>query len=335
VRGDPVAKHAARLLRLYPKAWRARYGDEFLDLLIADLEERPHCWRRTADVALHGLLARVSVAGVPGTRSDPGQQIRAGLVAVGCTAAAFLSFGIAMWSQVVIGWRWRPPATPAVAAGMLSMSVAMLLTGLLLILAGIPLFVAALRALSRREVKGLVRPGVSVLAALALLVVGGLHFDAHWPGSGGRPWGSHGLVPSRLAAFCWAVTRGISSYWFHPHALTRFDNWEISWMAVSLGAIVTLIVGLTKIVRRLSLSPRVLRFEALLARGTVAVMGLFAAGAAAWVVAGRPVGPTGVYQVGAIDVVGLTVMGLALLVARHALARMSREMSVATRSDTV
>jgi hypothetical protein len=331
VTGDQTAKRAARLLRLYPKAWRARYGDEFLDLLIADLEERPRCWRRTADVALHGLLARVSVAGVPGARSDTGQQIRAGLVAVGCTAAAFLCFGVAMWSQVVIGWRWRPPATPAVAAGMLSMSVAVLLTGLLMTLAAVPLVVAALRALSRRDVKGLVRPGVLVLAAVAQLVVGGLHFDAHWPGSGGRPWGSHGLVPSGLASFCWAITRGISSYWFHPHALAQFNNWEIGWMAVSLGAIVSLIVGLTKIVRRLSLSPRVLRFEAELARGTVAVMGLFAVGAAAWVVAGRPVGPTGVYQVGAIDVVGLAVMGLALFVASNALARMR----VAIRSATV
>ncbi len=53
----------------------------------------------------------------------------------------------------------------------------------------------------------------------------------------------------------------------------------------------------------------------------LAVMVLFATAAAAWVVAGRPVGRTGVYQVGAIDVIGLVVMGLALAAVGHALLR--------------
>jgi hypothetical protein len=151
-------RRAQLLLRAYPKDWRARYGEEFLQLLISDLQEQPHSWRRTADVAVHGLRARVSVAAMPGSIRDPADQIRAGLVAIGCTAGAVLTFGIAMWSQVVIGWRWRPPATPAVAAGMLGMSAAALLLAVLTLLAGIPLAVAVGRALLRREVKGLFVP---------------------------------------------------------------------------------------------------------------------------------------------------------------------------------
>jgi hypothetical protein len=49
------------------------------------------------------------------------------------------------------------------------------------------------------------------------------------------------------------------------------------------------------------------------------------------VVAGRPVGPTGVYAVGAIDVVGLIVMAAALFTAGRAV----RHIGVAARSATV
>lgn len=324
-------RRAGRLLRWYPKAWRARYGEEFLELLISDLDERPHSWRRTVDVAGHGLRARVSIAAVPGTQAEPAAHIRAGLITVGCAAGALLTFGIAMWSQVVIGWRWRPPATPAVAAGMIGMSAGVLLLASLTVVAAIPLAVSAGRSLLQGDGWRLVLPAALVGVALAVLIVGGLHFDAHWPGSRGRPWGSHGLVPSGVAAFCWAVTRGVSSYWFHPHELAQFTGAEIGWMACSVASIVALMVGLTVIVRRLPLSPAVLRFEALLARAACAVMALFAAGAGAWVFTGKPVGPTGVYSVGIIDVVGLAVIGVALLTA----ARAARQIGLATRSATV
>jgi hypothetical protein len=40
-------ERAARLLRWYPRTWRERYGEEFAELLVADIEERP---RSTAAV---------------------------------------------------------------------------------------------------------------------------------------------------------------------------------------------------------------------------------------------------------------------------------------------
>ncbi len=55
-----AAERARRLLRWYPKAWRLRYGEEFTQLLIADIAERPRSWRRTLDVARRGLAARVA-----------------------------------------------------------------------------------------------------------------------------------------------------------------------------------------------------------------------------------------------------------------------------------
>jgi hypothetical protein len=58
-----VGRRTARLLRWYPPAWRARYGDEFTELLIAEFTERPRSWRRAVDVARGGLLARLTGAG--------------------------------------------------------------------------------------------------------------------------------------------------------------------------------------------------------------------------------------------------------------------------------
>lgn len=52
-------RRARRLLRWYPQRWRARYGDEFTQLLIDDINERPCSWRRTLDVAQSGLAARL------------------------------------------------------------------------------------------------------------------------------------------------------------------------------------------------------------------------------------------------------------------------------------
>ena len=46
----PAERHAGRLLRWYPRAWRERYGEEFAELLMEEWSERPRCARRTANV---------------------------------------------------------------------------------------------------------------------------------------------------------------------------------------------------------------------------------------------------------------------------------------------
>jgi hypothetical protein len=57
------ARRAARLLRWYPAGWRARYGEEFTELLLAEFAERPRSWRRATDVARGGVLARPPPSG--------------------------------------------------------------------------------------------------------------------------------------------------------------------------------------------------------------------------------------------------------------------------------
>jgi hypothetical protein len=59
VNREEADRRARRLLRWYPRAWRLRYGEEFRELLIADIGERPRSWGRTLDVTRRGLAARV------------------------------------------------------------------------------------------------------------------------------------------------------------------------------------------------------------------------------------------------------------------------------------
>jgi hypothetical protein len=113
---DP-GRRAARLLRWYPKAWRDRYGEEFAELLISDIEERPHAAGRALDVARSGLVARLAdlglagcplpaVAGAAATQQVYRRQASASLGSLGCALAVFLSFASAMWSQLVIARQW-------------------------------------------------------------------------------------------------------------------------------------------------------------------------------------------------------------------------------------
>jgi hypothetical protein len=103
------------LLRWYPRAWRARYGEEFTELLLADLAERPRSAARTADVIRGGFVARLADAGLCGCAPQVPElaraQARAGLASIACCAAVFLGVGGAIWSQLVIGWQWSAPAT--------------------------------------------------------------------------------------------------------------------------------------------------------------------------------------------------------------------------------
>ena len=92
-------ERAARLLRWYPRDWRARYGEEFTELLIADLAERPRSAARTADVIRGGIVARLTDAGLCGFAPDgaerAGKRARASLASLACCAAVFLGVGCA------------------------------------------------------------------------------------------------------------------------------------------------------------------------------------------------------------------------------------------------
>ncbi len=151
------------LLRLYPAAWRARYGDEFLDLL----EARPPSLRDRFDVVVGAVDARVNPQ-LEGTADSqvrvPGDRSIRGLIGVtGLLLTVWGLIGISImrpWNSG--GWPYEPTLSSiSYVAGMIGAFVGLVALSLIAIryegaigrtgvagalLAGSGLFLAALGA---------------------------------------------------------------------------------------------------------------------------------------------------------------------------------------------
>jgi hypothetical protein len=320
---SPAERHAGRLLRCYPRAWRERYGEEFAALLMEEWSERPRCARRTVDVVASGLVARLSGAGMTGGSLDSAAQARASLAALVCTLAAFLALGVSMWAQLTIGWQWSAPDTTGTSIAVVIMTGAVIVFAALAAVAAAPVVWTVLRALGRRQAQSLGRPILLIAVGLGVVVVGSRHFGNGWPGTGGHPWAHQGLVPGGVAAFSWASTLSVTSYWVHPDALSRFPLTEVAWMLASPIAMVTVAVGCAKTIRRAHLSARVLRTEMVLGQLAVGAMLLFVIAAGLWMLNGVS-GSRGLFAIGAIDRFALIAMVACLVVAIQSLSRARR-----------
>ncbi len=308
-------------MRWYPTSWRARYGEEFAALLVCDLADRPRSWRRNLDVARTGLGARLSATGLGGRLLAPSDQVRASLASLGLAVGAFAVFALATWSQLAVGWQWAAPDTTATAVAMVVMSGTLAALGCLAVLGAVPVAWGVITTLMRRAERGaLVVPSALFVLGAVILVLGSRHFGNGWPGTGGHPWAQRSLVPGGAAAFAWASTLSISSYWAHPGALSTFPSGELAWMALSPIAMSAVVVGAVTTMRRLELTPRALRFEARLSMAAAGVTVAFLGACAIWMIDGGP-GPHRLFHAGAIDAAALGVMAVASVVACRAAQR--------------
>jgi len=241
--------------------------------------------------------------------------------------SAFLVFGIAIWSQLTIGWQWSAPSSPATRAAMLLMSGAVGACVVLAILAALPLVwtivTSARRSAGRTPLTALGATAVGV----ALLIIGSVHFGHGWPGTGGHAWSGRDVVPGAVARFCWAATLWMTSYWAHPGRLAAFPASELVWMVVSPMALLAALIGSARVLRTLPISARTLRYELRLGGAAALAMAVLLGGASSWIVSGGP-SPRGLFRVGAIDAVAITAMSAALMLGLQALRR-----GLATRPD--
>jgi hypothetical protein len=313
-------RRARRLLRWYPASWRARYGEEFAELLLAEMQERPHSWRRTANVAASGLLARCTLAGLTGHELSPPEQIRACLATLGCALAALLTFGLFLLAQLATGWQWAAAGPANAATGTLVMAAAA--AGLVLIALAAVIPVGWQVAVAGRSDARLARPALIALGCAAVIVCGARHFENGWPGTGGLG-PEHALVPGGLAAFGWASTLSVSAYWAHPGLWGIFPAAEMAWMMLSPVAWAGLVIGCVTVLRRLALPVRMLRYLGALAVAATPAAVVFLAGAATWVL-GRPGARAGTFRPGLVDVASLAVMSVAVVIALRVVARIRR-----------
>jgi hypothetical protein len=303
---EHLGPHMTRMLLWYPSAWRARYGDEFAELLAAELAERPRDRRRTVNIAFSGVRARLADAGLISHPLDHAAAARAGLATLACCGALFATFGAAMWSQLATSLQWAVPDNLGITQALDLMSLALLTFCVVAALGLAELIRAAVVTVARHRGRALLGPTTLAVVSAAILLFGGRHFANAWPGTGGHLLTTQGLVPAGLVAFCWSITMWITSYWAHPAMLAVFPATQIAWMTLAPLAACGLMTGMTQLIRRLNRSPRALSFETWLGRVAGGGMLIFLCGVLRWLSAGQR--PT--FHVGSIDVAGLTVLVL-------------------------
>jgi hypothetical protein len=319
-RGRSVERRAEQLVRFYPARWRARYGEEFVELLVDDLRERPCALRRDLDVVAHGVWSRLAFRGVVGDVVDAQRRRRSALTALAGVAVVFVVFGIGVWSQLAVGWAWSAPTDPGTRTAMVLMSGALLGLAFVTALVIAMLFGAAISSLFRGGTPRPWRPAVTMLAAAVGLYLGCHHFGAAWPGTGGHPWSGRGLVPAWVARLGWAGTLWISAYWAHPAELRSFPASQVAWMALSPAAWMVLFGAGLRFGRHAQLRASLERLVIVAAGVAVGLMAVFLAGAGTWVLTGGP-GPSGLFAAGKIDLVTVAMLGSGLIFATHLLWR--------------
>jgi hypothetical protein len=77
-------------VRWYPRGWRDRYGDEFTQLLVDELEASERSVCRAINVVLHGVWTRLAFSGLVSTVREPHQRTRARFAALAGVLVLFL-----------------------------------------------------------------------------------------------------------------------------------------------------------------------------------------------------------------------------------------------------
>lgn len=312
-----IEREAQRLVRCYPKGWRARYGEEFTRLLIDELAEGELSVARKLDVLAHGAWTRLNHAGLAGSALDAQRRTQSMLGAMLVVSEVFVILSVAVWAQLTIGWQWSAPRSAGTTAAMWLMSAGLLGLG--------ALAVVVIALLAVRLPGGGVdrwRPVLLSLAAGAGLYLGCRHFAPHWPGTGGHAWSGRDLVPGWLARLSWAGTLWISSYWAHPVALGSFPAGELAWMVISPVGWLALVVSGAATTRRVELTTKLQRLAVLLSAVAVTAMIIFLAGAVLWVFSDDS-GGQNLFAVGAIDFAIVAILAAGLIGATHLLRRLA------------
>jgi len=323
---DPGAAHdpaITRLLLWYPQSWRVRYGEEFAELLAAERAEQGPSLRRNVNVATIGLRTRLAGAGLAGHPLDDAAAGHAGLAVIAACIAAAVLAGSAMWSQLAIGLQWSVPHSHGVTQAVDLMSAALLVLVLLTALAAAPVAWTAVAAVVRGQGCEFRRPAAFMATGLVVVMIGGRHFENGWPGTGGHLLAHQGIVPGGIAAFAWASTMWITSYWAHPAALAEFPAAQLAWMLLSPVASGFVVTGAVQLLRRVRLSPRAFRYQTRVANLAWTGLAAFLGGSLWWFASG-PAGYAGPFRAGAIDHAALGVVTVAVIVGalavRHARA---------------
>jgi hypothetical protein len=222
--GDAKAtRRADRLLRWYPKEWRERYGEEFVDHLEQEFADRSVDSRRTLNIAYKGLVARVGDVGLSNATVSAGGQTRAAvgtsfvlMVFVAVLALNFWSRAMGLWSS-----RRYHPIPVSLTTGILTVTEGLMLVVLVAIV--LTVVVSAARQIRHGRARALAGPSILAAASGAFLL-----YSVRWVptelyryvhGYHGRPgigWSQPGPAIAALGQTAWGMTQQWVALWNEP-----------------------------------------------------------------------------------------------------------------------
>ncbi|MHB1537735.1 MAG: hypothetical protein ACYCUM_07215 [Solirubrobacteraceae bacterium] len=236
---------ARRWLRCYPATWRARYGEELTDLILATSGAGGVAWSTRLDMLRSGAGERLRRFGL-NRGAAPGAQVRSGALITLCGFAIFL-VGAAVFQRFGENWRELKghasvvPAGDAVLAMKILAPLAALavLCGILLALpAALGVLVGEQWRTARTSLRWALRLTVAAVASLALVAI----------------W-AHGLSASQRNGSDTAYALGFSAM-----------------AVIYVGCLAAWTVAAVSIASQIELGPRLGRIQAALATAVALAM---------------------------------------------------------------
>ena len=283
-----VDRRARRLLRWYPATWRERYGDEFVDLMEQEITETTHDLKRTGNIIVKGMKARLGEVGVVspvvGTHNTP----RGAIGTMTFLSSLFVVFALYFWSFAMLTWnsnyRWQASTAVTVWTGAITVVSASLVV--MVVLVFIVFFVRALKSALTGHSKGLAVPLTAVSASLVVLSWS-VHQSIQFViARGGIDWASPGSAIKQLAGATIAATHNIIWAW----TPSGYRLLSASGLVFNLApvALLVLALGVAVLIRRTEFSLFAGRAARVVAIASAASMALYLVSYAGWAVAGGP-----------------------------------------------
>lgn len=289
---DRIDRRVRRLIRLYPRTWRQRYGEEMTAVLVEQMAESGSSLRLRADVVREAGQERLRDLGLRLGGSGSVDRDRVGVALVYSCLLVFVGLAWGMVSQLHTG------VTETQAAGGSTPIVVRMcgdvLSGVLVValavggLAAVRGVIGVIRAVPTTTARGMLGPGLFFVGGLGTLSVVGWTADrAHWftPAGAALP---HAGVANLATLWIRGVVAPITPAWVHPSLFWHMPAGEVIAVLLAPLGCLAMAFGLVRLAFRLPSRSTAPSSRVVLARGVVAVMAVFVIVCGRWLAA-----PTG------------------------------------------
>ena len=244
------------LLRWYPRAWQARYGDELVALMEDTYAAGKIPLQGRLGIIRSGISEHLAELGIRPDGGDPNEQVRSGALLILGSWALFVIAG-AGFAKFTEHWdaatppadRWLPAGAYDLVQWSAGIAAAILLVGAM---ASLPSFARFLSDGGWRQIRRSFVRAAIVTATTASLTLG-IVIWAHHIGPQQRNGGSWSYLGAGMV-----------------------------WVLLIVATILTCTTATVSTARRLELSPRVVRLEGALALLLTLAMVAIAAGTLVW-----------------------------------------------------